>query len=192
MVSFVRRSDRLLMAGVSAVLVGLVAGCGTQQAASTPPLTGPSASLSPSPKPSFPECPQVPGVVDPSPCASVGAEQNQQANQTFNSRIPLPGPVAAEAAPVTARILESLERLTAHQRLEVSAVQSALLAGGMQSTDLWVFKGAAADGVGFGGYEQLTTPTGVCAWGTVSVKAIDLETGGITRDGGCLPSAGGH
>jgi hypothetical protein len=122
-------------------------------------------------------------VVDPSPCASVGAEQNQQANQTFNSRIPLPGPVAAEAAPVTERIRESLERLTAHQRLEVSAVQSALLAGGMQSTDLWVFKGAAADGVGFGGYEQLTTPTGVCAWGTVSVKAIDLETGGITRDG---------
>jgi hypothetical protein len=104
----------------------------------------------------------------------------------------LPATVAAEAVPVTARIRQSLERLTARQRLEVSAVQSALLAGGMQSTDLWVFKGAAADGVGFGGYEQLATPTGVCAWGTVSVKAIDLETGGITRDGGCLPSAGGH
>ena len=191
MVSFVRRSDRLLVAGVSAVLV-LVAGCGTQQATSAPPLTGPSASLSPSQKPGFPECPQVPGVVDPSPYASVGAEQNQQANQTFNSRIPLPGPVAAEAAPVTARIRESLERLAAHQRLQVSAVQSALLAGGMQSTDLWVFKGAAADGVGFGGYERVSTRTAVCAWGSVSVKTIDLETGGITREGGCLPTAGGH
>ena len=185
-----RRSDRLLVAVASAVVLVLVAGCGTQHATSSYPATGPSPS--PSAKPSFPECPQVPGVVDPSPCVSVGAEQNQQANQTFNSRIPLPGPVAAEAAPVTERIRESLERLTAHQRLQVSAVRSALLTGGMQSTDLWVFKGAAADGVGFGGYEQLTTPTGVCAWGTVSVKAIDLETGGITRDGGCLPSAGGH
>ena len=131
-------------------------------------------------------------MVDPSPCASVGAEQNQQANQTFNSRIPLPGPVAAEAAPVTARIRESLERLTAHQRLQVSAVQSALLAGGLLSTDLWVFKGAAADSVAFGGYERVSTRTAVCAWGSVSVKTIDLETGGITREGGCLPTAGGH
>ena len=90
----VRRSDRLLVAAASAVVLVLVAGCGTQHATSSYPATGPS----PSAKPSFPECPQVPGVVDPSPCASVGAEQNQQANQTFNSRIPLPGPVAAEAA----------------------------------------------------------------------------------------------
>ena len=97
-------------------------------------------------------------MVDPSPCASVGAEQNQQANQTFNSRIPLPGPVAAEAAPVTARIRESLERLTAHQRLQVSAVQSALLAGGMQSTDLWVFKGAAATGSGSAGMNSSRPP----------------------------------
>jgi hypothetical protein len=131
-------------------------------------------------------------VVDPSPCASVGAEQNQQANQTFNSRIPLPGPVAAEAAPVTARIRESLEKLTPVQRLQVSAVRSALLAGGVLSTDLWVFKGAAADSVAFGGYELGSTRPAVCAWGSVSVKAVELDTGGITREGGCLPSAGGH
>ena len=131
-------------------------------------------------------------MVDPSPCASVGAEQNQQANQTFNSRIPLPGPVAAEAASVTARIRASLERLTARQRLQVSAVESALLAGGMQSTDLWVFKGSAANGVGFGGFELISGPSAVCAWGTTSVKAIELDSGGITREGGCLPSAGGH
>ncbi len=131
-------------------------------------------------------------MVDPSPCASVGAEQNQQANQTFNSRIPLPGPVAAEAAPLTARVRESLEKLTPVQRLQVSAVRSALLAGGVLSTDLWVFGGASSNGVGFGGYELVSTNPPVCAWGTVSVKAIDLETGGITREGGCLPSAGGH
>ena len=58
---------------------------------------------------------------------------------------------------MTGRIRESLERLSPAQRLQVSAVQSALLAGGMLSTDLWVFK-----------------------------------SGGITREGGCLPSAGGH
>jgi hypothetical protein len=168
----------------------LVSACGTQHGTSSPPLTGPSSS--PSAKPSVPECPQVSGVVDPSPCVSVGAEQNQQANQTFNSRIPLPGPVAAEAAPVTAQIRESLERLTSVQRLQVPAVQSALLAGGLLSTDLWVFKGSAADSVTFSGFERLSTRTAVCAWGSVSVKAIDLETGGITREGGCVPSAGGH
>jgi hypothetical protein len=90
-------------------------------------------------------------VVDPSPCVSVGAEQNQQANQTFNSRIPLPGPVAAEAATLTGRIRQSLDRLTPAQRLQVSAVRSALLKGGMLSTDLWVFHGAASSGAGFGG-----------------------------------------
>jgi hypothetical protein len=179
-----------LLAGVSVIVLVLVAACGTQHGTSSPPLTGPSPS--PSAKPSVPECPQVSGVVDPSPCVSVGAEQNQQANQTFNSRIPLPGPVAAEAAPVTARIRESLERLTSVQRLQVSAVQSALLAGGLLSTDLWVFKGSAADSVAFSGFERLSTRTAVCAWGSVSAKAIDLETGGITREGGCVPSAGGH
>ena len=93
---------------------------------------------------------------------------------------------------MTARIRESLERLTSVQRLQVSAVQSALLAGGLLSTDLWVFKGAAADSVAFSGYERLSTRTAVCAWGSVSVKTVDLETGGITREGGCVPSAGGH
>jgi hypothetical protein len=177
-----------MVAAASAVVLVLVAGCGAQHATSWYPATGPS----PSAKPSFPECPQVPGVVDPSPCASVDAEQNQQANQTFNSRIPLPAPVAAEAATMTGRIRESLERLGPAQRLQVSAVQSALLARGMLSTDLWVFKGAASDSVGFGGYELGSTRPPVCAWGTVSVKTIDLESGGITREGGCLPSAGGH
>jgi hypothetical protein len=182
------RSDRLLLAGVSAAVLVLVAACGTQHGTSSNPVTGPT----PTPKPSVPHCPQVPGEIDPSPCVSVGAEQNQQANQTFNSRIPLPGPVAAEAAPVTGRIRESLEKLSPVQRLRVSAVQSALLAGGLLSTDLWVFKGAAADGVAFSGYERVSTHTPVCAWGSVSVKTIDLETGGITREGGCVPSAGGH
>ena len=67
-----------------------------------------------------------------------------------------------------------------------------MLAGGVLSTDLWVFKGAASDSVGFGGYELGSTRPPVCAWGTVSMKAIDLESGGITREGGCLPSGGGH
>ena len=160
-----RRSDRLLVAAASAVVLVLVAGCGAQHATSSYPATGPS----PSAKPSFPECPQVPGVVDPSPCASVGAEQNQQANQTFNSRIPLPGPVAAEAA--TGDRTDPGIAGEAHrpaQRLQVSAVQSALLAGGMLSTDLWVFKGAAADSVGFGGYELAHAPPPASARGALS------------------------
>ena len=127
-----------------------------------------------------------------SPCISVGAEQNQQANQLFNSRIPLPGPVAAKAAPLTRRIRESLDRLTSVQRLRVSAVRSALLAGGLLSTDLVVFGGPPNTSVAFGGYELLSTRPPVCAWGTVSVKAVEVDSGGITREGACLPSAGGH
>ena len=110
----------------------------------------------------------------------------------FNSRIPLPEPVAAKAAPLTHQIRESLERLTSVQRLQVSAVRSALLAGGLLSTDLVVFDGPPYNSVAFGGYELLSTRPAVCAWGTVSVKAVEVDFGGITREGACLPSAGGH
>ncbi len=126
------------------------------------------------------------------PCISAGVQQYQQANQAFNARIPLPGPVAAKAEPVTQRIRESLERLTPAHRLQASAVRSALLAGGMFSTDLVVIDGPPYNSVGFGGYEILSTRPPVCAWGTVSVKAVEVDSGGITREGGCLPSAGGH
>jgi hypothetical protein len=170
----------------------LLAACGAQHgtASSSSALVGPASSASA--KPSVPECPEVTGVVDPSPCISVGAEQKQQANQTFNSRIPLPGPVAAEAATLTAQIRQSLDRLTPAQRLQVSEVRSALLKGGMLSTDLWVFHGAASSGAGFGGYIILSSNPPACAWGTVSAKTVELDFGGITRERGCLPSAGGH
>jgi hypothetical protein len=193
MVKSVRRSGRLLPAGLSAVVLVLVAACGTQHATSSSPVSGPSSPLSePTAKPSVNHCPQVPGVVAQTPCVSVGAEQNQQANQTFNSRIPLSAAVAAEAAPLTRRIQESLEKLTSVQRTDGSDVRSALLAGGMQSTDLVVLGGPSTANVAFGGYEQLDTRQAVCAWGTVSVKAVEVDSAGITREGGCLPTAGGH
>jgi hypothetical protein len=118
--------------------------------------------------------------------------QEQQANQSFNSRIPLSASVAAQAAPVTQRIRESLERLTPAQRLQSSTVRSALLAGGLLSTDLVILFGPPYNSVAFGGYELLSTRPAVCAWGTVSVKTVEVDSGGITREGGCLPSAGGH
>ena len=93
---------------------------------------------------------------------------------------------------MTQRIRESLERLTPAHRLQASAVRSALLAGGLLSTDLVVLGGPPHNGVSFGGYEIVSTRTAVCAWGTVSVKAVEVDSGGITREGGCLPSAGGH
>ena len=189
-----------MLTGVSAVALALIAACGTQHGTNSPPLSGSSSSptgssaIEPTAKPSVPECPQVPGVVDPSPCVSVGAEQNQQANQTFNSRIPLPAAVAAEAAPAIRRIQESLGKLTTAQRTSESDVQSALLAAGMQSADLVVLAGPS--GASFGGYVLVNTRPPVCAWGTLTVRAIArpivVDSGGITREGGCLPSAGGH
>jgi hypothetical protein len=54
------------------------------------------------------------------------------------------------------------------------------------------YDGPPYNSVAFGGYELLSTRPAVCAWGTVSVKAVEVDFGGITREGACLPSAGGH
>jgi hypothetical protein len=66
----------------------------------------------------------------------------------------------------------------------------------MLSADLIVSSGYVQPrpgyGVSFGGYERLRDNAAACAWGTVTVKAIDVESGGITREGACLPTAGGH
>ena len=95
----------------------------------------------------------------------------------------------------TQRIRDSLERLTRAQRLQVSAVRSALLAGGLLSTDLVVSIGWTQapphNGVTFGGYDS-SASTQQSAPGTVTVKAIEVDSGGITREGACLPGAGGH
>jgi hypothetical protein len=182
----VYRRNRLWLAGLSALILLLVAGCGTQRAPASQPVAGQTG------QPPEGLCPQAAADVTASPCISAGVQQYQQANQSFNARIPLPGPVAAKAEPVTQRIRESLERLTPAQRLQASAVRSALLAGGLLSTDLVVLAGSPHNGVAFGGYEIVSTRTAVCAWGTVSVKAVEVDSGGITREGGCLPSAGGH
>lgn len=190
--SAVRRFGGVLLAGLPVMMiVALTAACGTQHAAPSSAVTSPSV-VADSPKPTENYCPQVPGVAAPSGCVSIGAEQNQQANQAFNSRIPLPAAVAAQAAPVTRRIRESLGRLTSAQRRQVSAVRSALLAGGLHPDELVVFGGPPTSSVAFGGYELLTTNPPVCAWGSVSAKSVEVDSGGITREGGCLETAGGH
>jgi hypothetical protein len=65
-----------------------------------------------------------------------------------------------------------------------------LLAGGLHPDELVVFGGAPTSSVAFGGYELLSTSPPVCAWGSVSVKSVEVDSGGITREGGCLESAG--
>jgi hypothetical protein len=57
--------------------------------------------------------------------------------------------------------------------------------------ELVVFGGAPTSSVAFGGYELLSTSPPICAWGSVSVKSVEVDSGGITREGGCLESAGG-
>ena len=175
------------------MILCLAAACGSQHAAPSSQVVPPSSTAgSPTPKPTLAICPQVPGVSAPPSCVSVSTEQEQKANQTFNSRIPLPASVAAQAAPMTRRVQESLESLTPAQRLSVTAVRAALLAAGTQSVDLVVFSGSPYNAVAFGGYELLDTTPPVCVWGTVSVKSVELDSGGITREGGCLETSGGH
>jgi hypothetical protein len=165
----------------------LAAACGTQ----TAPSAG-SATAAPSKQFGEGPCPQAAPAPGATSCVTNGTVQNQQDNQSFNDRQPLTATGIAEAAPVTRRIRQSLERLSPAERLQVSAVRSALLTSGIYRVDLVVFGGAASAGVAFGGYIVLNTRPPACAWGLVSVKAVDVESGGITREGACLPSAGGH
>lgn len=179
-------------------MIVLLAACGTQRAPSAVPAAGqssvPAAAESKQPLPGI--CPQAAPAAAASPCVSAGVQQEQQANESFNARVPLSAAGAAAAGPITQRIRDSLERLTPAQRLQVPAVRSALLAGGLLSTDLVVSSGWTQApphyGVAFGGYELLSVHPAVCAWGTVTVKAVDVDFGGITREGACLPGAGGH
>jgi hypothetical protein len=182
---FMRGRSKLWLAGVFAGSLLVLAACGTQRAPSSPPVTEPRPTLEGL-------CPEAAAPVTPSPCVSVGVQDYQRANQLFNERIPVPGPVAAEAAPLTQRIRQSLDQLTPAQRLQASAVRSALLTGGLLSTDLVVLDGPPYDAVAFGGYELLDTRPPVCVWGTVSAKAVEVDSGGITREGACLPTVGGH
>jgi hypothetical protein len=62
----------------------------------------------------------------------------------------------------------------------------------MQSTDLVVLDGPPHNSIAFGGYELLHTRPPACAWGTVSATGVEVDSGGITREGACLESAGGH
>jgi hypothetical protein len=165
----------------------LTAACGTQTALSAAPATA-AQSKQPGEGP-CPEAAPAPGATS---CVTNGTVQNQQANQSFNDRQPLTAAAIAKAAPITRRIRQSLERLSPAERLQVSAVRSALLKSGLHPVDLVVFGGAPSASVAFGGYEVLSTRPPACAWGTVSIKAVDVESGGITREGACLPSAGGH
>jgi hypothetical protein len=93
---------------------------------------------------------------------------------------------------VTRRIRESLDRHTPAQRLRVPAVRSALLAGGLHPDELVILGGAPTSSVAFVGYELLSSSPPVCGWGSVRVKSVEVDSGGITREGGCLESAGGH
>jgi hypothetical protein len=182
------RQGSLLLAGCGIILIALLPGCAIRNA----PAASASASAATANSKALPPlCPQAAAnVAPPTPCVSAGVQQYQQSNQMFNERETLPGWLAAEAAPVTARIRQSLQRLGPAQRLQVAAVKSALLAAGMWSSDLVVDPGQ--DGVLFGGYEPFNTRPAVCAYGDVTPKTVVLDIGGNTLEGACLPSPGGH
>src|SRR5580700_5465845 len=96
-------------AGCAVAVLALVSACGSVHAD-----TG--ASTSQTHKALPPICPQAAAAVPASPCVSVGVEQDQQSNEMYNARAPMPSWLAAEARPETQRIRHALERLTRAQR----------------------------------------------------------------------------
>jgi hypothetical protein len=179
-------STKVWPAAAAAVMVLLLTGCGTQPAPESPSASQSSGHASEG------LCPQAVAPAAASPCVSAGVQQYQQSNQGFNARLPVPGWLAARARPETRRVREALERLTPAQRLRAAAVQSALLAAGLWREGLVVLAGPPYTSVVFGGYEPFNTRPAVCVWGILTPKSVTVDVGGNTREGACLPGAGGH
>lgn len=136
-----------------------------------------------------PICPQAAAAVPASPCVSVGVEQNQQSNEMYNVRAPMPSWLAAEAQPETQRVRQALEHLTRRQRQRPAAVVAALRKAGMLSSGLVAY-GPWDHKVTFGGYEPFNTKPAVCAYGYVSPTAVVVNVGGNTWEGSCYVSGG--
>ena len=170
-------------AGCAVGALALVSACGSVHAGNA----GNAASASQTHKALPPICPQAAASVPASPCVSVGVEQNQQTNEMYNLRAPMPSWLAAKAQPETQRIRHALERLTSAQRQEPSAVLAALRGAGMLSSGL-VAEGPYEHSVTFGGYEPFNTKPAVCAYGHVTPTVVVVNIGGNTWEGACYTS----
>jgi hypothetical protein len=149
----------------------------------------PSSTSSTAKKALPPICPQAAADVSAPPCVSVGVDQDQQSNQMYNERAPMPSSLAARAQPETERIRLALERLTPAQRQNPSAVTAALRGAGMLSSGLVAY-GPYEHQVTFGGYEPFNTKPAVCAFGVVSPTTVVVNIGGNTWEGACYTSGG--
>jgi hypothetical protein len=170
-------------AGCAVAVLALVSACGSLHAgnADAKPSTPETHKALP------PICPEAAANVSASPCVSVGVEQNQQSNEMYNVRAPMPSWLAAKAQPETQRIRHALERLTSAQRQEPSAVAAALRGAGMLSSGL-VVEGPYMHAVTFGGYEPFNTKPAVCAYGHVTPTVVVVNIGGNTWEGACYTS----
>jgi hypothetical protein len=172
-----------IRAGCAVGVLALVSACGTLHANTAASSTPQTHKALP------PVCPQAAAAASASPCVSVGVEQNQQSNEMYNVRAPMPGWLAAEAQPETQRIRHALERLTPAQRQNPSAILAALRGAGMLSSGLVAY-GPWDHEVTFGGYEPFNTKPAVCAFGDVTPTAVVVNIGGNTWEGACYTSGG--
>jgi hypothetical protein len=172
-----------IRAGCAVAVLGLVSGCGTLHAGTVASAASPAGKALP------PICPQAAAAVPASGCVSVSVEQEQQSDEMYNVRAPMPGWLAAEAQPETQRIRRALERLTRAQRQNPSAVLAALRGAGMLSSGLVAY-GPWDHEVTFGGYEPFNTKPSVCAFGIVKPAAVVVNVGGNTWEGSCYTSGG--
>jgi hypothetical protein len=170
-----------IRATCAVAVLALVSACGSLHAATTTSTPQTHKALPP-------VCPQAAAAVPASSCVSVGVEQNQQSNEMYNVRAPMPR-LAAEAGPETQRIRHALERLTRAQRQNPSAVLAALRGAGMLSSGLVAY-GPWDHEVTFGGYEPFNTKPAVCAFGDVTPAAVVVNIGGNTWEGACYTSGG--
>lgn len=76
-----------IKAGCAVAALALLSGCGTTH-------VGASATKKASP----PICPQAAVNVSAPPCVSVGVDQDQQSNEMYNERAPMPSPRSAHSA----------------------------------------------------------------------------------------------
>jgi hypothetical protein len=189
-----RNRHRAQLATFLTVLAVLSAGgCGSLSASRTA-----AAPTRPPPEGICPP-PDSAAAARATPCIAVDPQKLQESNHLFQQRQPAAPALAAAAAPLQRRARRELEHLTPAQRETQGEVKAALIAAGLPADGIYLEKryagmtaaGTRVNVIMFGAFTTMKGPA-VCVYGTVATASVEVNVGGIIREGGCLPGPGGH
>jgi hypothetical protein len=172
------KPHRILLAAAAALAL---AGCGQDR------LTVSDAS----PTPSL-SCPPVDQEGASSACAKRSWEDRYEENHAFRDRIEI---TAAESEPwrrPAAELKGALERLYAKNKKPAPDAVTATAARALGVAPKEVAIKTSGYGVGVGETMIAVGEGRACVVATAGPRSVVVEVAGVTKEGGCLPSDGGH